>query len=115
MLKGLGGLGDMTKMMKAAQEMQGKMAEMQEALETIEVVGESGAGLVKATATAKGELTGLDIDPKIFDPSEKEVVEDLILAAIKDAQQKAADRSAAEMQKITESLGLPPGMANPFG
>ena len=90
MLKGLGGLGDMAKVMKQAQEMQAKMGEMQAALETMTVVGESGAGLVKATATAKGELTALDIDPTIFDPNEKEVVEDLILAAIKDAQAKAS-------------------------
>ncbi|WP_298495484.1 YbaB/EbfC family nucleoid-associated protein [uncultured Maritimibacter sp.] len=115
MLKGLGGLGDMAKMMKAAQEMQGKMADMQERLDTITVTGESGTGLVKATATAKGELIGLDIDPSIFNPNEKEVVEDLILAAIKDAQVKANERSAQEMQRITEELGLPAGMGNPFG
>jgi len=115
MLKGLGNLGDMAKMMKAAQEMQSKMAETQEALARITVEGEAGAGLVKATATAKGELTGLDIDPSIFDPNEKEVVEDLILAAIKDAQGKAAERMEREMAKITEGLGLPPGMGNPFG
>ena len=94
--------------------MQGKMAEMQEELETTMVVGESGAGLVKATATAKGVLTGLDIDPSIFNPDEKEVVEDLILAAIKDAQQKAADKSQEQMGKLTEGLGLPPGMKLPF-
>lgn len=114
MLKGLGGLGDMAKMMKAAQEMQGKMAEMQEGLERIVVTGESGAGLVTARCTAKGELTGLDIDPSIFVASEKEVVEDLILAAIKDAQSKASDRAQAEMGKLTEGLGLPPGMKLPF-
>ena len=113
-LGGLGGLGDMAKMMKAAQDMQTKMAEMQEELSRIVVVGESGAGLVRARATAKGELTGLDIDPSIFVASEKEVVEDLILAAIKDAQAKAADRSRAEMEKLTEGLGLPPGMKLPF-
>ena len=114
MLKGLGGLGDMAGMMKKAQEMQAKMAEMQEALETITVVGESGAGLVKATATAKGELTALEIDPSIFDPNEKEVVEDLILAAIKDAQARAQAKSQEEMGKLTEGLGLPPGMQMPF-
>ncbi len=115
MLKGLGGLGDMAKVMKQAQEMQAKMAEMQEALETMTVTGESGAGLVKATATAKGELTALEIDPSIFNPDEKEVVEDLILAAIKDAQAKAQEKSAEEMGKLTEGLGLPPGMKMPFG
>jgi DNA-binding YbaB/EbfC family protein len=114
MLKGLGGLGDMAKMMKTAQEMQTKMAQMQEDLASIVVIGESGAGLVRARATAKGELTGLEIDPSIFVASEKEVVEDLILAAIKDAQGKASERSRAEMEKLTEGLGLPPGMKLPF-
>ena len=114
MLKGLGGLGDMAKMMKAAQEMQAKMAEMQETLAQITVTGESGAGLVRATATAKGELTGLDIDPSIFHPDEKEVVEDLILAAVKDAQARAAERSQKELARLTEGLGLPPGMKLPF-
>ncbi|MAJ21136.1 MAG: YbaB/EbfC family nucleoid-associated protein [Paracoccaceae bacterium] len=114
MFKGLGGLGDMGKMMKAAQETQEKMARMQEDLALIEVIGESGAGLVKATATAKGELTGLEIDPSIFNGDDKEIVEDLILAAIKDAQAKAADRSKNELEKITEALGLPAGMKLPF-
>ncbi|MBT8413671.1 MAG: YbaB/EbfC family nucleoid-associated protein [Boseongicola sp.] len=114
MLKGLGGLADMGKMMKAAQDMQTKMAEMQDELNRMTVVGESGAGLVKATATAKGELTALDIDPSIFNPDEKEVVEDLILAAIKDAQSKASEKSAEEMQKMTEGLGLPADMKLPF-
>ncbi|PUB10831.1 YbaB/EbfC family nucleoid-associated protein [Yoonia sediminilitoris] len=114
MLKGLGGLGDMAKMMKQAQEMQGKMAQMQEELENVMVTGESGAGLVKATATAKGELKALDIDPSIFNGDDKEVVEDLILAAIKDAQTKASERAQEEMGKLTEGLGLPPGMKLPF-
>ena len=114
MLKGLGGLGDMAKMMKQAQEMQGKMTQVQEDLENMTVIGESGAGLVKATATAKGELKGLDIDPSIFNGDDKEVVEDLILAAIKDAQGKASEREKSEMAKMAESLGLPPGMNLPF-
>ena len=114
MLKGLGGLGDMAKMMKAAQDMQAKMAELQEALSRTVVIGESGAGLVKARATAKGELTGLDIDPSILVASEKEVVEDLILAAIKDAQAKGATRAQSEMAKLTEGLGLPPDFKLPF-
>ncbi|MEQ9014719.1 MAG: YbaB/EbfC family nucleoid-associated protein [Roseovarius confluentis] len=114
MFKGLGGLGDMGKMMKAAQEMQTKMTTLQEELHTMMVVGESGAGLVKATATAKGELTALEIDPSIFNPEEKEVVEDLILAAVKDAQSKASDRAQEEMRKLTESMGLPADMKLPF-
>lgn len=114
MLKGLGGLGDMAKLMKQAQEMQSKVTEMQEQLATMTVTGESGAGLVKATATAKGELTALDIDPSIFNEDDKEVVEDLILAAIKDAQAKAQEMSQEEMGKLTEGMGLPPSMKMPF-
>ena len=110
MLKGLGGLaglGDMAKMMKAAQEVQGKMADLQAELAKTIVVGESGGGLVKARASAKGEVTGLDIDPSILVASEKEVVEDLIVAAIKDVQLKAAARAQQEMARLYESLGLP--------
>lgn len=114
MFKGLGGLGDISKLMKQAQEMQEKMAEAQEALNGISVTGEAGAGLVKATATAKGELTGLEIDPSIFSPEEKEVAEDLILAAIKDAQARASERAQEEMARVTEGMGLPPGMKMPF-
>ncbi|MGN0934043.1 YbaB/EbfC family nucleoid-associated protein [Falsigemmobacter intermedius] len=113
-LGGLGGLGDMAKMMKAAQEMQGKLAEMQEELANRTVTGEAGAGLVKVTATAKGEVKALDIDPSILVASEKEVVEDLILAAIRDAQSRAQDAQQRETEKMAESLGLPPGMKLPF-
>ena len=114
MLKGLGQLGDMAKMMKSAQAFQKRLEELQDELHNIMVTGESGAGLVKATASAKGELKALDIDPSIFQPDEKEVVEDLILAAIKDAQAKAEAKSQEEMQKLTEGMGLPPGMKLPF-
>jgi DNA-binding YbaB/EbfC family protein len=114
MFKGLGQMGDMSKMMKAAQEMQQKMAALQEEMHTIMVEGESGAGLVKATCTAKGELKSLDIDPSIFNSDDKEVVEDLILAAIKDAQAKAGDRAQEEMGKLTEGMGLPKDMKLPF-
>ena len=114
MFKGLGGMGDMAKMMKNAQEMQAKMAQMQQDLETMTVEGESGAGMVKATATAKGELKALSIDPSIFSGDDKEVVEDLILAAIKDAQAKATERAQEEMGKITQGLGLPADFKLPF-
>lgn len=114
MLKGLGQMGDMAKMMKAAQEMQTKMAQLQDDMHNLIVAGESGAGLVKATCTAKGELKSLDIDPSIFVASEKEVVEDLILAAIKDAQQKAGEKAQSEMSKITQGMGLPADMKLPF-
>ena len=98
----LKGLGDMGKLMKQAQEMQTKMADAQAKLEDITVTGEAGAGMVTDTANAKGTLTGLTIDPSLFNPEDKEVVEDLILAAIKDAQSKAQETSAEEMGKLNE-------------
>ncbi len=114
MLKGLGGLGDMAKMMQAAQDMQSKMAALQDQLADITVTGESGAGLVKATANGKGELTALHIDSSIFNADEKEVVEDLIVAAVKDAQLKASDRSQQEMRRLTQGMGLPADLKLPF-
>lgn len=114
MLKGLGQIGDMAKMMKQAQKMQAEMAGVQERMTEIMVTGESGAGMVKAEANAKGELKGLSIDPSLFTPEDREVVEDLILAAIKDAQAKAAEAAQAEMAKVTEGMGLPADMKLPF-
>ena len=114
MFKGLGGLGDMAKVMKQAQEMQGKVSEVQERLNNILVSGESGAGLVKVTMTAKGDITNLDIDSSIFSPAEKEVVEDLIIAALKDAKEKSVDRTQKEMARITSELGLPENFKLPF-
>ncbi|MWB79299.1 YbaB/EbfC family nucleoid-associated protein [Pseudooceanicola sp. 216_PA32_1] len=114
MFKGLGQMGDMAKMMKSAQELQTKMTQLQEDMHAMIVTGESGAGLVKASCSAKGELKSLDIDPSIFNPDEKEVVEDLILAAIKDAQSRAQDRQQEEMNKLTEAMGLPKDLKLPF-
>jgi DNA-binding YbaB/EbfC family protein len=114
MLKGLGGLGDMAKMMKSAQDLQSKMTQMQDELHNVMVIGESGAGLVKATASAKGDLKALDIDPSIFNSDDKEVVEDLILAAVKDAQAKATEKAQEEMARLTESMGLPKDVKLPF-
>ena len=114
MLKGLGQIGDMAKMMKQAQKMQSEMAGVQERMADIMVTGEAGAGMVTAEANAKGELKGLSIDPSLFTPEDREVVEDLILAAIKDAQAKAAEAAQAEMAKVTEGMGLPADMKLPF-
>ncbi|MCF6273424.1 MAG: YbaB/EbfC family nucleoid-associated protein [Rhodobacteraceae bacterium] len=114
MLKGLGQIGDMAKMMKQAQKMQAEMAGVQERMGEIMVTGEAGAGMVTANANAKGELKALSIDPSLFTPDDREVVEDLILAAIKDAQAKAGEAAQAEMAKVTEGMGLPADMKLPF-
>ena len=113
MLKGLGSIGDMAKMMKAAQEMQGRLAEVQEELGRVKVTGEAGAGVVRVHATAKGEITGVEIDPTILHPSQKEVVEDLILAALRDAQLRGHARMQESMQRLAEEMGLPPGTSLP--
>lgn len=114
MFKGLGQLGDMAKMMKTAKEMQQRMADLQEEMGTIEVEGSAGGGLVRARVTAKGELKGIEIDPSILKPEDKEVVEDLVIAAIRDAQEKAAERMREEMSRITAELGLPADLKLPF-
>ena len=114
MFKGLGGLGDMAGMMAKAKEMQEKMMQAQEDLDQVEVQGEAGAGMVTVRVSAKGNVKGLTIDPSLFVADDKEVVEDLIVAAIKDGQEKAAVKSKEEMSKITEGLGLPADMKLPF-
>ena len=114
MFKGLGNLGDMAKMMKAAQDMQCKVGELQDCLSRAVIWGEAGGGLVKVRATGKGDVTGLEIDPAILVASEKEVVEDLIVAAIKDAQAKAATRCQQEMSRLGEQIGLPSDFKLPF-
>ena len=103
-MKNLGNL------MKQAQQMQARMEEMQTALADAEVEGSSGAGLVNAVMTGKGELKRLKIDPSLVDKDEVEVLEDLIVAACADAKAKAEAHAAEEMKKVTGDLPLPPGM-----
>ncbi len=112
----LKGLGDMGKLMKQAQEMQAKMAEVQERMKSLEAEGSAGAGMVAARATADGEVKRLSVDPSLLGGGEeKEVLEDLIVAAVNDAIRKAREMGQAEMGKLTEGLALPPGMKLPFG
>jgi len=100
--------------MKQAQAMQSRMAEMQAELERLEMSGQSGGGMVTVTLNGKGEMRSVKIDPKLVDPAEVEVLEDLILAAAKDAKSKVEAHVAAEMSKLTGGLPLPPGMKLPF-
>jgi DNA-binding YbaB/EbfC family protein len=101
-------------LMKQAQAMQSRMAEMQAELERVEMTGQAGAGMVKVTLNGKGEMRGLKIDPKLLDPAEVEVLEDLVIAAAKDAKAKVEAHVAGEMSKLTGGLPLPPGMKLPF-
>ncbi len=105
---------DIMGMMKKAQEVQAKLQEAQEELGRVEVEGMSGGGMVRITMTAKGDLKGVYIDQSLMIPSDKEMLEDLIIAAFADAKSKA-DRAAAEkMQSLTAGLPVPPGMKLPF-
>ena len=101
-------------MMKQAQELQKKMAEAQDKLNDIEVEGLSGGGLVKVTATAKGNIKRIDIDDSIIKSDEKEVLEDLIVAATNDAKEKGEAAAQEQMKSLTGGLPLPPGMKLPF-
>ena len=101
-------------MMKQAQQLQKKMSDTQEKLNSIEVEGTSGGGLVKVISTAKGEIKRISIDDSLIKPEEKEIVEDLIVAAINDAKQKGEAAAQEEMKKITGDISLPPGMKLPF-
>ena len=101
-------------MMKQAQQLQKKIADAQEKLNAIEVEGTSGGGLVKVISTAKGEVKRIIIDDTILKPEEKEITEDLIVAAINDAKQKAETAAQEEMKSVTGGLSLPPGMKLPF-
>lgn len=101
-------------MMKQASQMQNRMREAQEALAKLQVHGESGNGLVKITMTGKGVMTALEIDPQLADPSDMETLQDLILAAHKDAKSKVESVHEEEMSKVTGGLKLPPGIDLPF-
>jgi DNA-binding YbaB/EbfC family protein len=101
-------------MMKQAQQMQSKMQEMQARLDALELTGEAGAGLVTVTLNGKSDLKKIKIAPSIVDPSDVEMLEDLIGAAYRNAKAKVEAFAAEEMQKVTGGLQLPPGMKLPF-
>ena len=101
-------------MMKQAQQMQAKMAELQAALDQAEVTGQAGGGMVAITTTAKGDPKKVTIDPKLADPAEIAMLEDLVVAALRDARQKGEAMVAEEMGKLTGGLQLPPGFKLPF-
>jgi nucleoid-associated protein EbfC len=101
---------DFMGMMKQAAQLQSKMQEMQAELDTIEVEGVAGGGMVSVTLTAKGALKGVKIDDSLMQPSEKEIVEDLLVTAHADARRKAETVLAEKMKAVTGGLPLPPGL-----
>lgn len=103
-------LGDM---MKQVQQMQSRMAEMQEKLAAKTVKGVAGGGLVTVELSGKGAMTSVDIDPSLLVADEKEIVEDLIIAAYGDAKNKVEQMMAEQMKEVTGGLPLPPGFQMP--
>mgnify|MGYP000034627878 CR=1 FL=1 len=107
MMKNLGN------MMKQAQQMQEKMQEMQQRLQEHEVTGSAGGGMVTVTMNGKYEVQGTQIDPKLVDPDDMSVLEDLVTTAVNDAKQKITDYMQEQMKEITGGMDLPPGMNLP--
>lgn len=101
-------------LMKQASQMQQKMADMQAKLEATEMEGVAGAGLVKVVLSGKGALKRVKIDPKLIDPAEAEMLEDLIAAAHADAKTKLDELMEAETKNAMGGISLPPGMKLPF-
>lgn len=99
---------------KMAGNVQAELQKAQDGLDKIEVEGAAGGGLVKVRASAKGRVIGVEIDESLLAPSEKQMLEDLIIAAFNDARAKADAASNAEMSKMTAGLPLPPGFKLPF-
>lgn len=105
---------DFDEIMKMAQNAQAGLMKAQEGLDKIEVEGLSGGGLVRIRATAKGRIVSVDIDESLLVPGEKQMVEDLVAAAINDARMKADKAAQSEMSTRTAGLPLPPGVKRPF-
>ncbi|MBL8631444.1 MAG: YbaB/EbfC family nucleoid-associated protein [Rhodospirillaceae bacterium] len=101
-------------MMQKVQEMQTRMGEMQQKLADLEVAGAAGGGMVNVVVSGKGEMRSIKIDPSLINAAEKDMLEDLIVAAVNDAKAKADATAQAEMGKITGGLPLPPGFKMPF-
>jgi nucleoid-associated protein EbfC len=100
--------------LKMAQNVQAQMAEAQASLDSIEVEGASGGGLVKIRASAKGRIIAVNIDDSLVVPSEKQMLEDLIVAAFNDTRAKADAVAGQEMGKMTQGIPLPPGFKLPI-
>jgi DNA-binding YbaB/EbfC family protein len=101
---------DIMGMMKKVQEMQSKMAALQAELDTVEVEGGAGGGMVRVTMTAKGAVKSIAIDDSLMKPDEKEILEDLVVAAMNDARGKAERTMHDRMGELTAGLPIPPGM-----
>lgn len=106
--------GQMAGLMKQAQAMQDNMKKMQDQLANIEVEGQSGAGMVKVVMTCRNEVKRVTIDASIMVPDDKELLEDLIAAAMNDGLRRAEQMSSEKMATVTAGMPMPPGFKMPF-
>ena len=105
---------DVMGLMKQAQAMQARLGAIQDELDRVDVEGQSGGGLVRVTVTAKGQVKGVAIDPSLMREDEREILEDLLVAACEDARKKAQAVAEDKMKAVTAGLPLPPGFKLPF-
>jgi DNA-binding YbaB/EbfC family protein len=105
---------DLNAILEMAQNAQAELQKAQDNLDKIEVQGQSGGGLVKVRASAKGRIIAVSLDDSLLQPSEKTMAEDLIVAALNDTRAKADQAANAEMEKMQSSLPMPPGFQMPF-
>jgi nucleoid-associated protein EbfC len=100
-------MADFTKILEQAQQMQSQLEKIQDELSGMSVTATSGGGMVTVEADGKGQITRVRIDPSVVNSADVEMLEDLVLVAVRDAQQKAADLAKREMSKLTGGLNLP--------
>ena len=110
MFDALKNLGSLPGLMAKAREMQDKMKAMQDELANKTVSADAGGGMVEATCNGKMELVRVKIDKARIDPNDTEMLEDLLVAAVRAAQVKAGEMARSEMQRVAGEMGLPPGM-----
>ena len=111
MFKGLGNLANLPAMLKQAQEMGGKLEQLNAELKTKRVTGAAGGGLVEVDANGLGEALAVRIDPTLIEKQDRELLEDLLPAAINAARDKAKELHAASMQQLAGGFNLPPGLS----
>ena len=107
---GMGGMGSMGNLMKQAQKAMEQMQKLEQELASARVEGSAGGGMVKVEATGTGQVESVTIDPQVVDPDDVEMLQDLVVSAVRDAVDKATELKQQRVQQLTGGLGIPPGM-----
>ncbi len=107
---GMGGLGNMADVMKKAQKAMEQMQKLEGELAQMRIEGSAGGGMVRAEVTGAGMLESVQIDPQVIDPEDAEMLQDLVVSAVRDAMEKAAKQKEERLRGVTGGFGLPPGI-----